>query len=259
MRRWKLITVIFAVMLVFMTGCGKKEENTEDQPDDNVLVEAQLDVIIDKKNATDSGEDLAEQSEAASIDEPVKFECKDEIKNASPDSGLIQIDDMLFQYGAKFSEISDQIQKSECTYESEEYNVSSVVPAGKRIAIRFFKNGEQHFLIRMENQETETIELKDCVVYGIYASEGLMRNAYYAGFNNDEMTYSTVKELMKDYELEKEIFGTDKNGNKELGVMYTVPYQEDEIHIYFIYDGVTNELKKFEVTSWVLVDSAWPW
>lgn len=240
--------MIFATLLI---GCGKREEK-----DDNTIVRAQVDSVINKD---ENVEDEKEQEREVIVDEPVKFDCMDEIKEASPDSGLIQIDDIIIQYGAKFSEIADAIEKSESTYEAEEYNVSSFVPAGETLGIRFYKNSKQYFIIRVINRESETIELKDCVLYSISVLDEAIDNAYYAGFNNNEMNYSTVKDLMKDNKPKKEIFGSDTKGNKELGVMYTVPFHEDELHIYFIFDGVTNKLTTFELSSQKLDDVAWPW
>ena len=140
--------MIFATLLI---GCGKREEK-----DDNTIVRAQVDSVINKD---ENVEDEKEQEREVIVDEPVKFDCMDEIKEASPDSGLIQIDDIIIQYGAKFSEIADAIEKSESTYEAEEYNVSSFVPAGETLGIRFYKNSKQYFIIRVLNLESETIEL----------------------------------------------------------------------------------------------------
>lgn len=249
------------VMLLIVAGCGKQEDTAAIQSnDDSTIAKAELDVLVNRDKTSEAKEDPTELVDGeADIDEPVKYDCKDEITAASPDSGLLQIDDMILQYGAKFSEIDKAIQESECTYVAEDYNLSSVVPAGETVAIRYYRNDEYHFMLRMENQESETIELKDCVVYEIYAKEKETESAYYAGFNNDKMTYTTVKEIMGDYEPEKEILGSGKNSNKELGIMYTVPFQEEEIHIYFIFDGVTNDLISFVVSSWKLNDVAWPW
>lgn len=261
MRGKKFLIVTLFVFAVSIAGCGKKGENVDAQTDEETLVsvEVDLDTIINKDKSLDAEENIEDQLDETA-NEPVKFACKDEIKNASPDSGLVQIDDMLFRYGAKFSEINDQIMNSECTYDAEDYNLSSVVPAGEEVTLRFNKNDDTYFMIRMKNQGTETVELGDCIVFGILCREDSTKSIYYAGFNNEELNYNTVKNAMKDYEPDQEIFGSSKrNGSKELGLMYTIPVQEDNFYIFFIFDGVSNELVSFEVTSIKLVDFSWPW
>lgn len=248
MKKVKVMaTALIAMLTALATGCGK-------QADDNTSYKIQVDTVINRENE----ENQTEQSNEVIAEEPVKFDCMDEIKAASPDSGLVQIDDMLLQYGDKFSNIISVIEQSECTYEAE-YNESSVVPAGERQTIRFNKNGDLYFMIGTVNRETQTIELKDCIIDFIFACKGSEGNAYYAGFNSNEMTYTTVKDSMKDYEPEKETFGYDSRNNKELGVMYAIPFQESEIYIYYIFGSTLNELKTFQISYMKLVDAGWPW
>lgn len=258
MKIQKKIIVMIMLLIVALTGCGKNKDSAEVQENDNANFKVHVDTLIDKEDDSEVEEDHAEQMEKATVDEPVKFDCMDEIKNADPDSGLVQIDDMILQYGAKFSEIASVVEQSECVYEAD-YNALSVVPAGESVGIRFNKNGESYLMICVENCERETVELNDCITYSIRALNNSMGNAYYAGFSDDEMTYTIVKEIMKGYEPEKEIFGSDSQGNKELGVMYTFPFQEDEMHVYFIFDGISNKLNKFEVTVKNYDKAFWLW
>lgn len=244
---------------VLATGCGKQEENTDVQANDNAntVYEIPVDSIINRDNDTKSEE--VEEADEVIIEEPVKFSYMNEIKNASPESGLIQIDDMLLQYGAKFSDIASVIEQSECNYEAE-YNLSSVVLAGETLGIRFYKDGKQYFIIGVENRESETIELKDCITYRILAADASMGNVFYAGFNNDEMTYSTVKDAMGDYEPEKETHGLNAKSNRELGIRYEIPFQESNMYVYFIFDGISNKLLTIEVTVKKYEDDVfWPW
>lgn len=253
----KRIVIITMVMLaVSVTGCGKKVNNEDVQTDNETLVKVEVTPINNKDKSSDDEEEQLDET----TNELVKFDCKDEIKNASPDSGLIQIDDMLFRYGAKFSEINDELINSKCTYSSEEYNLSSIVLAGEEVTIRFNKNDDTYFMLSMKNQEAETVELGDCIVFSILCREDSTKSIYYAGFNDEELNYNTVKDAMKDYEPDQEIFGSSKrNDSKELGVMYTIPFQKDDFYIFFIFDGVSNELVSFEVTSIKLLDTFWPW
>lgn len=253
MMKKNLAILLVITMMFCLIGCGKREESADVQASDNTSFKIQVDPIINRDDDSET-----EEVDEEIVEEPIKYSCMDEIKTASPDSGLVQIDDMLFQYGAKFSEVAREIEQSECIYEAE-YNVLSVVPAGEEVGIRFYKDGNQYFTICVENRESETIELNDCIVSSIRALNASMGNAYYAGFSDDEMTYNTVKSVMKDKEPDKEIFGSDYHGNNELGIKYTFLFQENEVHVYFIFDGITNELNKFEIASKNYDRVGWPW
>lgn len=254
MKKIKVIAAVLITMLtVLAVGCGKKEDSVDVQADDNTVYKKQVDVVINRDKDLET-----EEVEEPIIEEPVKFDCMDEIKNARPDSGLIQVDDMLLQYGAKFSEIASVIEQSECNYEAE-YNLSSVVPAGEELYIQINKDGDRFLMIFVKNREEETIELKDCITAGICAEHAEM-NTYYAGCSNEEVSYTTVKDSMKDYEPEKEIFGSNAHGNKELGVRYEIPFQESNMYVYFIFDGITNNLLALEVSVKKYdSDVFWPW
>lgn len=255
MQKKVIILLLMVLAIICLSGCGKKDSSSDLQANDNTVFSMQVDPVIDRDNSSETEEQLDEEI----IEEPVKFDCMDIIKSSSPDSGLVQIDDMIFQYGTKFSEISSAIEQSECTYEAE-YNVSSVVPAGETLGIRFYKGGNPYFMICVENTEKETIELRDCITYNIRAQNASMGNAYYAGFSGDgEMTYTTVKNAIKDYEPEQEILGSDIHGNKELGIMYSFPFQGNEMFVYFIFDGITNELNQFEIAEKSYDRVAWLW
>lgn len=256
--RIRRLIVTLGILSILLAGCGKKESDVGAQTGDNTVFSMKVDSIIDKENSSGAEKSMDEDEEQFA--EPVKFECMEIIKSASPDSGLVQIDDMVFQYGAKFSEIANVVEQSECTYEAE-YNISSVVPAGETLGIRFYKEEEPYFMICVENFETETVELKDCIVYSIRAQNASMGNAYYAGFSDETMNYTTVKAAIKDYEPELEIFGSDIHDNKELGIMYSFPFQKNEMFVYFIFDGISNELLKFEIAekSYGNTGVGWAW
>lgn len=261
MSNRKSIKIIFMMLIILLMGCGNPDDNTDVQKNDDTSFKMQIDTstIINRNRDSEIDEDSVERLDESIIEEAVKFSCKDEIKAASSDSGLVQIDDMILQYGDKFSEIASVVEQSECVYEAD-YNALSVVPAGESVGIRFNKNGELYFMICVENREKETVELKDCITYSIRASYGSMGNAYYAGFSDSDMTYSTVKDAMKGYEPEKEIFGLDARSNKKLGIMYAVPFQEEKMYIYFIFDSITNELTNFEITEKKFDDTVfWSW
>ena len=41
----------------------------------------------------------------------------EEIKEASPESGLVQVDDMILQYGCKVSDVIENIENSNSSFE----------------------------------------------------------------------------------------------------------------------------------------------
>lgn len=255
MRKQKLLIVLMSLAFG-LAGCGSKEAETTQGP-------VEISVLIDNEEV--ELEESSSEEEAEAVPEtPVKFECLDEIKNASPDSGLVQIDDMLLQYGATGAELFEAINQSECEY-TFEGNENQLVPAGKTEMIYFKKNGESYFGIRLVNHGAETAELKECVIDIISALKASKGNAYYAGAGGEMETYSTVKEIMREYESAREFTGYDSRDNKRLAVLYRIPDSndivdsyEDELFIYYIFDSNTNELSSFEICDCKL-DSFLPW
>lgn len=254
MKRKKLLILLISFAFS-LAGCGsKKAETTQGSVEINVLIDGE-EIEFEESSSEEETEVVPET--------PVKFECMDEIKNASPDSGLVQIDDMLLQYGATGAELFEAINQSECEY-TFEGNENQLVPAGDYEMVRFKKNGEYYFSISLKNTGTETIELKDCISDDIYALNASMGNFYYAGVNCETQTYSSIKESMGDYEATREFTGYDSRGDKRLAVLYKIPDSAnigrgEDIYIYYIFDVTTNELSSFMICDYKGSDSSLPW
>ena len=242
-----LIIAIFSA--ICLIGCTNKEDTSNLQLDnDSTIVKDELDVLVNINETSDVEENPVGEDDVTIV-EPVKYNCKEEITAASPDSGLFQIDDMIFQYGEKLSEFLAIIDKSECTYTAE-YNKNQLVPAGESEQIVFCKKGEDYFSIHASNYENETIELKDCVVDIICARKASKGNIYYAGSANETITYTSIKNTLDNYEPEREYTGYDSRQNKSLAILYKIPdlkdvakgdglflYEKGEnLYLYFIID-----------------------
>lgn len=258
MRKRKVVmTVITVATVLLLTGCGSKKEEATQEP-----VEVELNVLVN--NEQKGAEENSSEDDTEIIpDIPVKFDCLDEIKAASPDSGLIQIDDMILQYGVTGEELFEVIAQSECEYTTD-YNENQLVPAGEYEMVRFKKNGENYFSISFKNFGAETTEIKNCIAEGISALNSSKGNAYYAGVYGEPVTYNSVKESMGDYEPEREFTGHDSRQNKRLAVLYIIPdssdiAQRDELYIYFIFDSDTNELSSFWICDFEYSDFSLPW
>ncbi len=247
MKRKKLLILLISFAFS-LAGCGsKKAETTQGPVEINVLINGE-EIEFEESSSEEETEVVPET--------PVKFECMDEIKNASPDSGLVQIDDMLLQYGATGAELFEAINQSECEY-TFEGNENQLVPAGKTEMIYFKKNGESYFGIRFVNSGTETAELKECVIDIISVKKASKGNVYYAGASGEIETYSSVKEIMSDYESAREFTDWDSRGDKRLAVLYKIPDSndivdsyEDELYIFYIFDSSTNELNSFMICAY---------
>lgn len=248
MKKQKIVILIIA-SIIYLTGCGRKEEEITQGP-------VEIDVLINKEDP----EEMSSENEEEIVPEtPVKFDCFDEIKNASPDSGLVQIDDMILQYGATGAELFEAINQSECEY-TFECNENQLVPGKDAEMVYFHKNGESYFGIRFDNIGTETVELKDCVIDIICIFETAKENVYYAGASGEIETYSSVKEIMSNYEPEREYTNHKSGDDKRLAVLYKIPDSsnivdsfEDELYIYYIFDANTSELNSFQIVITVSI------
>ncbi|MCM1144601.1 MAG: hypothetical protein NC318_04985 [Blautia sp.] len=248
MNKERLALLLSITMIIFfLTGCGSKEEVPVDEPMPDTAMEL-------------NGEEQNEEADEQLLpEEPENFECLDEIKNASPDSGMVQIDDMIFQYGAKFSEILEVIEQSECTYTADEYDENRLVlHENDWEDVAFRKNDIPYFSFRLINPETETIQLKDCVVSIITAKQASKGNVYYAGFNGEEMTYDSIKKSIKNYEPDHEYSNYDSDMNKQIEVLYIIPSDaaskvspNSQIYVYLLFESDTGDLRALLISGFV--------
>lgn len=182
------------------------------------------------------------------------FECKEEIKNASPEDGLVQIDDMLFQYGSSVSEAIEMIESSTENYTfKNQYNENELVPAADPVVqIILLKNDDWYFELVANNLTEETISLKDCTITRITAYGASKGNVYYAGFNTDSeiITYDDVKEMMKNYEVVREQSEYNGKGEKFIYVEYDIPSELGKngmLYVFFVFESGTGEFDAFSI------------
>lgn len=244
MMKRKILLILVAIMLFAFIGCGKKEpEVIEETPVLEIeQSEGEEEIQIE---VTDENDVIEEQ--------PVYFECAGEIMAAEPKSGLLQVDDMIFQYGCTVAEALEVINGSECTYTTES-NENQLVTKNGFVQMVFKKDGEWYFEFDATNLTEETIELKDCIINRITVHEAAKGNFYCAGvYNSDNaiMTYNEVKEIMKDYTIfyEHEYYRYDE---RVLNLAYTMESSKsssNKLYIFFLFDNNTGELKMISFSS----------
>lgn len=241
MRKKAIIILTVAVFMALFIGCGQKVK--EPLPSEETELE----------DYNEADPEIAMEADAPIVDEKVHYECMEEIKNASPESGLVQIDDMLFQYGSKLSEALETIQQSEGTYTLvNELDENELVLSGDAQTLRYMKNDEFYFEIMVFNYDEDTAKVKDCTIKMIQTYKAAKENVYYAGFsgNQESISYDYVKNLMQDYEA-TESTSYDTEGNKKINVLYVLPSNasvKDYIYIYFIFES-TGEFRAFAINN----------
>ena len=246
-------TIIAIILLILTTisliGCKK------DQVDD---VEA---VSESESSEPLISEEIDESENQEMIEEvPISFECMEEIKEASPESGLVQVDDMLLQYGCKVSEVIAAIENSQSTFEYlHSFNENELVIKGDMVEIVLIKNNSWYLSLQARNLTEETIALKDCVVGRIETEKAAKGNVFYAGFN-EEMgnmaTYEYIRDdVMKDYEVSYEFTEYDEHDEDfkkyiaEVYIMQSNLSNAGEFWLYFIIEADTGELRSISINS----------
>lgn len=239
MRRRTKALLITVAMILWLTGCGKKES-----------------AVISESKTNNSNlsmeEDVLDETPEEQI---VTFECMNEIKEASPESGLIQIYDMLFQYGCKVSEAIEIIENSQNKFEYyHDYNENELIlPGDYSEQIILIKDNDWYFQFQGKNLSDETIPLKDCTVTWIKTERASKGNVFYAGSfdeNSEAVMYDYIKKVMNNYEIIMETTEYDSDQNKQINILYFVPSEivpEGHFRINFVFE-VTGELKTFKIS-----------
>lgn len=244
MNKKIFLTLIAVMTAVIMTGCGKDE--TE------MPVNKGVENVEEEKSETNVNTET-DTSAPIEAEEVASFECMEEIKNASPESGLMQIDDMIFEYGCSVSDVLEVISHSECSYTmAKGLSEDELVISGDFQDLSFHKNDNYYFGIRAVNYDNETVKLGDCTVKWIAAFNNTKGNAFYAGFDDEQgnITYDFVKELMSDYEA-RENTSYDSKGEKRIEVAYSLPKDtlaDGYLHLCFVFES-TGELRSFAVSN----------
>ncbi len=248
-RRISSIILLTVIVITYVVGCGKKEPGT-------TIAEGEIDIseLIAENETKDNEEILNETQEENLEEQAISYECMDKIREADPGSGLVQIDDMLFQYGCKVSEAIEVVENSQSSFTYyHDYNENELVISNDLIQIIFLKDNDWYFEFGASNLTDETVCLKDCIITRIIAYKDSKGNAFYAGFNeeNDNMiTYDYVKNLMEDYKIIQENSFYDSDDERCINVAYIIPSnisKTDQLWVYFIFESDTGELKRFVV------------
>lgn len=256
MNKRRILLSVILITAIVLVGCSQKD------PEPRTIAKGQIDLSeLGTEDATGEAEENEEAIEEIPEEQVVSYECMEEIKEASPDSGLVQIDDVIIEYGCKISEMMEKIENSQSIfgyYDDYTYNENELVLSNDSVDMLFAKDGDFYFQIQARNLTDETISLKDCVVGRIITEESAKGNIFYAGFNaegDNAITYDYVKNVvMKDYKLESEISELD-SGNihkKYIKMYYVMPYADSksgELWLYFVFDSDTGELNRIMMNS----------
>ncbi len=246
-RNTVIIAILLFTLAINLIGCKKE------QPE-NLEV-----AVTEETSNSEISENIEDNAENEDLEEPVSFECLEEIKTASPESGLIQVDDMILQYGCKVSDVIDIIADSQSNFATEDYNESELVPSNYPVLIVYKKNGENYFGIVAENTTQETKSLKDCTVTRIDTYNASKGNVFCAGFNgenNDIVTYDYIKNMMNNYEIIMEASEVDSwEGDvaiRQINLTYSIPSElsiEGILRMEFIFESDTGELKTIKISD----------
>lgn len=252
MNRKKLLLLSF-LLIICLIGCGKNEKEAE------VIAQGELSLLGENKEYEgadhEATEDETESLEEIPEEQVISFECLDEIREATPESGLVQIDDMLFQYGCKVSEAIETIENSQSTFEYyHEYIENELITPGSFTdSIILLKNNQWYFKFRAKNISDETISLKECPVVEISAEKASKGNVFYAGFkdeNNNCVMYDYIKNIMSDCKMVWEGTEYDDEGLRMISVRYKISSDvspEGFFYVDFIFDSASGELNQLKL------------
>ena len=238
MRRKTIAILITVAMILGLIGCGKKESD--------VIAEGKINI-----STLSMEEDALDEIPEEQI---VTFECMNEIKEASPESGLIQIYDMLFQYGCKVSEAIEIIENSQNKFEYyHDYNENELIlPGDYSEQIIFTNHDEWAFQFVAQNICDETIPLKECIVTMIQSEKNAKGNVFLGGYDGCEpFTYDYVKNMfMKDYEV-NEYTSYQGSDTRHIVMQYCIASniieETDELWLTFVIESETGEVIKISI------------
>lgn len=248
MNKRRILLSVILITAIALVGCSQKD------PEPRTIAKGEIDLSeLGTEDVTEEIEENEETIEEIPEEQVISYECMNEIKEASPDSGLVQIDDMLFQYGCKMSEAMEIIERSQSTFDYV-YNENELVLSNGFVNIDFRKGNEFYFRLLAKNLTDETISLKDCVVVRIKTEKVAKGNVFYAGFNDENsnvVTYAYIKNLMNDYKIIAESTVSESANHldiKQIEVLYLVPSElssKGKLRVEYIFDSGTGELKAF--------------
>lgn len=216
--------------------------------DDETEIYHKADTLESMETTIETTETLEEDS----VEEQVTYECSDEIKAAAPESGMVQIDDMVFTYGSNLSEAISIVDNSLSSFdESDGYNEDKLVLPGDVDYVVFHKNNEAYFELAVKNLSDDTIPLRDCIIIRIISYKASKGNIFYAGFDKkeDAITYDYVRTLMNAYEFKESTY-YDKDNNEIISIIYVIPSEvsdSNELWICFRCESDSGELQSLVI------------
>ena len=247
-RNTVIIDILLFMLVINLIGCKKE------QPE-NLEV-----AVTEETSNSEIPENIEDNAENEDLEEePISFECLEEIKEASPESGLVQVDDMILQYGCKVSDVIEVIENSKSSFGYlNDYNENELVIQGDSTDIILIKNNDWYLSLQARNLTEGTTALKDCIVGRIITEKAAKGNVFYSGFNEnmgDIPTYEYIKNnVMKDYEISYEFTEHDEHDDlkKYMAEVYILPSnlsETGEIWLYFIIEADTGELRSISMNS----------
>ncbi len=105
-RNTVIIAILLFMLVINLIGCKKEQpENLKT-------------AVTEETSHSEISENIEDNVENENLEDELKFfECMEEIKEASPESGLVQVDDMILQYGCKVSDVIENIENSNSSFE----------------------------------------------------------------------------------------------------------------------------------------------
>jgi hypothetical protein len=237
----KIVITVFTVGLL-ITGCGEKQSEYGNDADGTSATMTDTEIIENDTELQSVQEDSNHK----------KFECLQEIKDASIDSGKVQIDDMVFTICGSMDNVFDALDKSECTYEYD-YLPESIVAQNDSIQLILKKNSVEYCIINAHNYNDTTCKLSECTVVCIQPRKASYENAYFSGGFSSGDTYDDIIKQFEKFELVKE----DNNPiDNEYEAIYRLNFSKDHrsskdkgSYIYMFFNNGTMELK-----YWIIMD-----
>ena len=229
-RNIVFLAILLLILIANLIGCKREQPDSLDT------------AVREETSNSEIPENTEDNTENEVIEEPVSFECLEEIKTASPESGLVQVDDMLLQYGCKVSDVIEVIENSKSSFEYiNDYNENELVIQGDSADIILIKNNDWYLSLQARNLTDGTIALKDCIVGRIITEKAAKGNVFYSGFNEnmgDIPTYEYIKNnVMIDYEISYEFTEHDEHDDlkKYVAEVYILPNNFSETGEIWLY------------------------
>lgn len=176
-RNTVIIAILLFMLVINLIGCKKEQpENLKT-------------AVTEETSNSEISENIEDNVENENLEDELKFfECMEEIKEASPESGLVQVDDMILQYGCKVSDVIENIENSNSSFEQlNDYIENELVIQSDSVDIVLMKNNNCYLNLQARNLTDRTISLKDCIVGRIITEKAAKGNVFYSAFHRQNV------------------------------------------------------------------------